>query len=189
MSRNTIQIKVSLTAEEKERLEQEAKERGVSVSSLAHDRLFQTVQESERNVQSGKIVDTHVTFPKSLYESLKEDAKQYGYSTSKYISLLLAQKGKPVILEFNYLDSVNQITALNRLASDFRALANMAEANKELTNSNIRTIQMEADDLIKTLKDCIRETDKGSRSTISKIQKELNREVEKVKRGSSHADS
>lgn len=182
MANSTLQIKVTVSEQEKQKLEQEAAAIGKSVSSLAHDKLFPAVKEFHKNQYTNdELIDTHIKLPKPLYESLKEGAAEYGYSISKYLSILVAQKGKPVLLEFNYLSSIQQVATLNQLAKDIRNLSKMAAQQGQLYKTNLTTIELECRDLITALKENIKAMDKTERTTLKRMQRHLNGEIKKAK--------
>lgn len=180
------QIRIQLTDEEEERLQREATTCGTTIAALVHARatssatLPETVREEALDYERRKQIK--IDIPIQLHEILKVDAEYYGYSLSRYISYLLAQKGRPVLVEYNYLQSIEEVAKIEGFCKDFRNLVKMAEKQGILYSSNINTIRLEAEDAVGTLRECIRKLDRKSMAYMFQIQKELNHEIEQAKK-------
>lgn len=107
------QIKITVTDQEKEKYEQAAKKSGLSLSKYLKSRIdCRSVAESGKAsepVVSSALRNPRRNAPKthlsvhidsSLAEAMKQQAKDLGLSLQDYVSLLLIQKGKPVIIQF-----------------------------------------------------------------------------------------
>lgn len=175
------QIKLTVSESEREWLEQEADKRGISVSAFLHEMAFGKTHKTL--IDYGELEPVHLTLPTSLLNELKDDADAADYSLSKYITILCAQKGRPVIVKINPIESMKEFEALHLLYGDFKALANMAEQNGELTNSNIWTIEREFEDLKKEMQNAIVSLDDKVSQGVAAVQRQLNREIREVKHG------
>lgn len=180
------QIRIRLTDEEEERLQKEATACGTTIPALVHARatssasLPETVRDEPLDYERKKQIKIEI--PIQLHEILKVDAEYYGYSLSRYITYLLAQKGRPVMVEYNYLQSIEEVSRLDTLCKDYRNMVNMAEMQGKLYTANITSLELESKALVKTLKECIRQLDHKSMAYMQQIQKELNREIEQARK-------
>lgn len=119
-------IRITLTDAEEQELAVDAAIYGTTIARLVHaratssDTLLETIREQGLDYQCRKQI--RIDIPMKLLEELKADARYYGYPLSGYITYLLAQKGKPVMVEYKGSDFLAEYTRainnINALAQD-----------------------------------------------------------------------
>lgn len=147
------QIKITVTDHEKESYEKAAREIGLSLSKYLKSKIDchsqtnsgkvpEPVITSGADEKNGETVSkTHLSLHinSSLADAMKRQAKDLGLSLQDYISLLLTQKGKPVIIEF-YADYQAELSLwFLEWMRDVEAIADAARiSGGKLTEEEIR---------------------------------------------------
>lgn len=174
------QIKFTLTDDERTLLEQQAQEKGMSVSALVHEKVFGAMgsrKDYRILVDNGPLKEIHLHLPLELYTRLRKDADTYGYSFSRYVTILLFEKGDPVLIRYDHLAMSREIAALHRAYKDFAMLARMAVENGNVNAAEIHSALLEFAVMKDQLTDAICACSKKTRELLPMVQLELSKEL------------
>lgn len=186
------QIKITVTDEEKKKYEDEARKSGLSLSKymkaklncrnvldagklpepIFSDNLF--TGSGNQNRQPGQ---THISLRinSALAGALKQQAKDLGLSLQDYISLLLIQKGKPVIIQF-YADYQAELSLwFLDWMRDIETIADAARiSGGALTKEEIDQAIMDFKDAATDFRTAAKRIDRKLESYISDLNQKLN---------------
>lgn len=171
------QIKFTVTDAEHRLLEAEAARKGMSVSALVHDKIFGARSDPRTLVHQGQLRDIHIQLPIALYEKLRKESDEWGYSFSRYITLLLAVKGDPILLEFNPVASSQEIAALHKAYRDFYLVAEFAVKNNDVNIAELRSALLEFASLRDQLSKAILACNMTARELLPILRDELSVEL------------
>lgn len=174
------QVKISLTEEEKARLEQEAADCKMPLSKYLKKRLdensvlkpFELQLPDEINYED--LSKISVRIPKEVLLAIDKKARILGISRTDYITTLLIQSGNPVILEYH----AEYKSALSKqffdTIMDIRAIRDTAMRSGTVYPSELNTITQEFSEAAKELRFVMRRLDRKTNELVEQINRDLN---------------
>lgn len=168
------QIKLTVSENERQWLEQEAAKHDLSVSAFLHERIFG--RDHKTLIGYGELSSVCMNLPTMLLNELKEDADNAGYSLSKYVTILCAQKGRPVIIK---VDPVNVMKEMDGFYPAYCSLVELMNATAD--NGNIS--EDESLRLIRNISTTWKRIYDLTKNAVDSMQRKLNREIREVKYG------
>ena len=169
------QIKVTVSESEKNRLEEMAERNQVSLSRLIREKLFSPPWDIRpaRASPDQKMVDCHLILPDDLVRQAYENAVDLGMTKSAYFTLVLSQKGRPVLVRFDYLSSVEEIAKLNAVIHDIDLLAGMIRQSGKAYDTDLEMAVEKIHELKGDLVTSVNILDKKSNALMEKVNRKL----------------
>jgi len=178
------QIKITITDEQKAKLERYAKQCGISLSQAARDRLESAEHgftEPSVPIRNGETTKITAELPKELAVSIKENAAELGMTPSMYLYYVLSQKGKPVIVQYDYLANLTVMQDIAKIVESLAAIADAARQDGSLYANDLARALAQVRMLKMQMTAVINLYGKQSMDAERVIQKQLMNDVRNAK--------